>query len=340
MKKKNRPIILLYNDDSHIKHGSPEDLIAIQGTVTASRHLHETLRGLGYATELLSVQDSLQDLSRNLDGYSPAESLVFNNCDGFDGCNQDVVLIIRLLEEKGFKHTGATAEAVELCIDKPRTKACFMANNIPTPKHQVFLHPGDEFQLEFPVIIKPAVEDGSIGITLDSVVSSRRKLYQQVKHVLETYEEPVLVEEFIPGRELAVAMLGNTPIDILPITEDDYSMIQNPLQHLLTYESKWDESSVYYNLIPSIIPADLTASEHKAVCSAAEGSFRAIGLRDFGRVDIRLMDGIPYVIDINELPDLSLDAGFWRSAQVAGMTYPQMVDRIVKIALQREGWLP
>jgi D-alanine-D-alanine ligase len=331
-------IILLYNDDSHIRHGSPQDLLAVQCTVTTTHLLNKTLLDLGYPTTMIAVRDSLEALAQTLQEYSPARTLVFNNCDGFDGSNQAAALIVHLLEDHGFRHTGALAEAVEICIDKPRAKDRLLAHNVPTPRCQVFEDPGDEFQLTFPVIVKPAVEDGSIGITLKSVVSTPAKLRRQVKLVLDTYEEPALVEEFIPGRELAVAMLGNDPLEILPITEDDYSRIEDPLKRLLTYESKWDETSSYYNLIPSRTPADLTPAEESSIRLAAEGSFRAVGLRDFGRVDIRLQDGIPYVIDINELPDLALDAGFWNSARVAGMTYPQMVDRIVKHALRREGW--
>jgi D-alanine-D-alanine ligase len=107
----------------------------------------------------------------------------------------------------------------------------------------------------------------------------------------------------------------------------------------LTYESKWKSGSPYFKNIPSRIPAPLTRKEEQVVRKVAEGSFRAVGLRDLGRVDIRFQNGIPYVIDINELPDLSPDAGFWNSARVAGFTYPQMVERILTHALKREGWI-
>jgi D-alanine-D-alanine ligase len=331
-------IVLLYNDDAHIRHGTSQDLLAIQCTVATSRHLYEILVGLGYSTTLIAVRDSLDALALALRDFSPADTLIFNNCDGFDGSNQAAALVVRLLEEHGFKHTGAPAEAVELCIDKPRAKERLMACGIPTPRCQVFEQPGAGFHLDFPVIVKPAEEDGSIGITLKSVVTTPAQLQRQVKTVLDTYEEPVLVEEFIAGRELAIAMLGNDPLELLPIVEDDYSRIKNPLKRLLTYESKWEETSSYYNLIPSIIPAELSPADDVAVRSAAEGTFHAVGLRDLGRVDIRLKDGIPYVIDVNELPDLALDAGFWKSAQAAGMTYPQMIDKLIQHALKREGF--
>jgi D-alanine-D-alanine ligase len=336
----NFSIVLLYNDDSHVKCGDPHEILAVQYTVTTANHLHTALVGLGYSTEKIAVRDSLDDLAHALHGHSPKNTLIFNNCDGFDGSNQDAALIVHLLENLGFKHTGATAEAVELCIDKPRAKECLLAHNVPTPRCQVFRAPGEKFSLDFPVIVKPSVEDGSMGISLDSVVTTCEQLQQQVGLILETYVEPALVEEFISGRELAVAMLGNQEVEILPIAEEDYSLIADPLKHLLTYESKWDTESPYYYNIPARVPADLTPAEEKAVRAAAAGSFRAVGLRDFGRVDIRFEDGIPYVIDVNELPDLAPDAGFWNSARATGITYPQMVDKIVKHALQREGWTP
>jgi D-alanine-D-alanine ligase len=286
------------------------------------------------------VHGSLDELACTLGKYSPVETLVFNNCDGFDGSNRAAGKVIRLVEKMGFRHTGAKADAVELCIDKPRAKRSLKRHNVPTPRAQVFTKLGRPFQLNYPAIVKPALEDGSMGITLESVVRTPQQLRRQVAQVLETYGEKAMVEEFILGRELAVSMLGNHPVQILPITEEDYSSITDPLEHLLTYESKWDERSPYYTDIIARIPADLTPAEKTAVESVARDTFHAVGLRDFGRVDIRLEDGIPYVIDINEIPDLSPDSGYWKSAQAAGLTYPQMVEAIVKHALQREGWNP
>jgi D-alanine-D-alanine ligase len=134
-------------------------------------------------------------------------------------------------------------------------------------------------------------------------------------------------------------MLGNEIIDILPIAEEDFSWVANPLERLLTYESKWKTESAYYQNIPARVPADLSRKETQVIKRAAEGSFRAMGLRDLGRVDIRFNNGTPFVIDVNELPDLSPDAGFWNSARATGITYPHMVERILTLALKREGWL-
>ncbi len=339
MSAKKVHIVLLYNDDSQVQHGNRLDDVAVQSTVATTTYIYTALIGLGYPTSQVAVRDSLETLARDLSPHSTADTLIFYNCDGFNGSNQASVEIVRLIENLGFRHTGAPAEAVALCTDKPRAKQRLLERGIPTPRFQVFERPDQEFNLKFPVIIKPSDEDGSIGITIKSVVSTPLQLQRQVRLVLKNYEESALVEEFIPGRELAVAMLGNAPIQVLPIAEDDYTTIADPLKRLLTYESKWDPSCAYY-AIPSRIPADLTPAEHRLIASTARRSFRAVGLRDLGRVDIRFLDGIPYVIDINEIPDLAPDAGFWHSAQVAGLTYPRMINKIVTNALHREGFLP
>jgi D-alanine-D-alanine ligase len=193
--------------------------------------------------------------------------------------------------------------------------------------------------LNFPLIVKPATEDASMGIDLTSVVRSVNELYTRVEHVIRCYEQPAMVEEFIPGRELAVAVWGNDSLEVLPIAEEDYSKIPDPLQWLLTYESKWDPASPYYHNIVARCPALLLEAEEQCVHQTVIDTYQAMGLRDFGRVDIRFFDQIPFVIDINELPDPSPESGFWRSAKIGGYSYPEMIEKILTFALKREGWI-
>jgi len=332
-------IAILYNDDIQVTRGEAQDLTAIQGTVTTAQSVFDALTGLGYATVKIAVRDSLDELESRLGSFSPNNTFIFNNCDGFAGNNHDAVKVVQLIERLGFRHTGAPSEAVELCIDKARSKERLIECGVPTPLYQVFTRPKGKCSLNLPVIVKPSEEDGSIGINLDSVVCVKEKLLPRVAHVIDSYQEPVVVEEFIPGRELTVAMLGNQAIEILPIAEQNYAQIDDPMKWLITYEAKWDPESPYYHNITSLIPAPLTPDEERIVRQAAETSFRAVGLRDFGRIDMRFYNNTPYVIDINELPDLALDAGYWKSGQAAGMSYPQLIERILRTALEREGWL-
>ncbi len=331
-------VALLYNEDNSLTRGEAQDLTAIQYTVTTAECLYEALTEIGYETIKIAVRESLDELEDALCSLSPKNTFIFNNCDGFAGSNQDAVKVIRLIERMGFKHTGAPADAIEVCIDKPRSKERLIQYNVPTPLYQVFKRRRGKLSLSLPVIVKPSVEDGSIGINFNSVVSEEKNLIPRVEYVLDNYQEPVIVEEFIPGRELTVAMWGNDPVEILPIAEQSYSMIPDPMQRLLTYEAKWDTQSPYYHNIPSVIPAPLTPEEDQIVRCAAERTFKAMGLRDLGRVDIRFYNNTPYIIDVNELPDLSPDAGFWKSVEASGLSYPQMAEHILQHALRREGW--
>jgi D-alanine-D-alanine ligase len=147
------------------------------------------------------------------------------------------------------------------------------------------------------------------------------------------------VEEFIGGRELSVSAWGNDTIEVLPIGEHDYSLIENPLNRLLTYEAKWLEDSFFYQNIPTKVPADLSPAEKQLVIETTIRAIRVIGLRDYCRVDYRYDNGIPYIIDINEIPDLTPGAGFPNAVLAAGYSYPDMVEHILRLALEREKWL-
>ena len=339
MDGKNFQVTILFNEDTQISKGDPQDLLAVQYTVTAAQHLFDALTSLGYPVSKLAVRGNLEELEDILASFPPKDTFIFSNCDGFNGNNLGAVDVIRLIERMGFRHTGAIADSVEMCINKPRSKERLIKCGVPTPRYQVFKRARGEFRLDFPVIVKPSVEDASMGIDLDSVVSNQGSLFLKIGYILEKYEQPAIVEEFVCGRELSVAMWGNDPIEILPIAEEDFSWVENPLERLLTYDSKWKTDSPYYLNIPARVPAVLNRKETQVIKKAAEDSFRAMGLRDLGRVDIRFNNGIPYVIDVNELPDLSPDAGFWNSARVSGLTYPLMVERILNYGLKREGWI-
>jgi len=331
-------IVILYNEELAVRCGEAKDLIAIQDTASVAVHLNEALASCDYRTIPIAVRDSLEELKESLRPFSPETAFVFNLCDGFRGNNKAATKIIRLIEKLGFKHTGSSADTSSLCIDKGRAKERLMVAGIPTPSFQVFIQPVGAYRYKLPAIVKPAVDDASIGIDLDSVVTTPEELLNRVAYVIECYHEPALVEEFIPGRELSVSMWGNKHVEVLPITEQDYSLIPNPLNRILSYDAKWVRDSFYYNNIPARCPANLDAEDRYRVADAALRAYRTIGLRDFGRVDIRYHNQIPYIIDINEIPDLAPVSGFPNAAAQAGYSYAVMVEHILGLAMQRERW--
>jgi len=331
-------IALIYNQEEEIIRGESQDLIALQYTIKTAASIHEALCRLGYQTVMVPVRNDIEVFAQDLSLYSPRNTFVFNICDGFAGDNFSASRIPKLLRELGFKHTGSRAEAIRLCTDKARAKQRLVKQGVPTPAYQIFSRPSGDVSLHFPAIVKPVHEDASMGIDEKSVVTNSTDMFQRVDYVVSEYAQPALVEEYITGREFSVSMWGNGTMEVMPITEHDFSAVKDPLKSLLTYESKWVEDSFTYNEFRVICPAQLAPAEEQNVKTVAVDAFRAMGLRDFGRVDIRHRDNVPYVIDINEIPDLSPDAGFARSAERAGYGYDQMVDHILNLALHREHW--
>lgn len=331
-------ILLLHNVEQEVTCGDPKDLIAIQDTASVALHLKDALDSCGYQTIPIQVKESLDELKDLLRPFSPQTAFIFNFCDGFGGNNQDATKVIHLIEKLGFRHTGSSAKTNMICIDKILTKARLKAAGIPTPAYQVFTKPGDFYLHQYPAMVKPAWDDASIGIDLKSVVTNQEELNSRVEYINTTYHQPALVEEFIGGRELSVSMWGNKRIKVLPITEMDYSSIADPLEHILSYDSKWVPDSYYYQNISTRCPAILSAQDKWNVMEVAIRTYKKMGLCDFGRVDIRYYNQVPYIIDVNEIPDLAPGSGFPNAAMQAGYSYSRMVEHILKLAIEREKW--
>ncbi len=190
-------------------------------------------------------------------------------------------------------------------------------------------------QLDFPLFVKPVAEDASLGITLDSVVESERELRQQLRFIWDTYRQPALVESFIEGREFNVTVLGNENPRVLPLSEINFAQIPDPKARIVTFKGKWVEESDDYKFTQVISPAKVSESLRAKIVKVAVDAYRAMGVRDYGRVDLRVMNGTPYVLEVNPNADLSPDAGISRAARVAGMSYAMLADEIVRLAAHR-----
>jgi D-alanine-D-alanine ligase len=198
--------------------------------------------------------------------------------------------------------------------------------------------PGD---LRLPLIVKPAREDASVGISSASVVRDVDALRARVRHVLRHYRQPAIVEEFIEGREINVSVLARLPGDgdgspqVLPLSEIDFSDMPSDRPRIVSFEGKWvEDSDEFHGTRP--VPCELPAAIEARVRDLALRGFAAMQLRDYGRFDVRLAaDGTPYVIDVNPNCDLSEHAGFARAARASGIAYDDLVLRIAHLALSR-----
>lgn len=242
-----------------------------------------------------------------------------------------------MLELLDLPFSGSPAMALLVSTDKVASKHLLRGAGLPTPAF--FLYQGGEVVipagLRFPVILKPRFEDASIGIDQESVLADQAALAASLPHFHARYG-PILVEEFVSGREFNIALLGNDPPQVLPLAEIDFTGLPDHLHRIVGYRAKWDEDSVEYRHTNRAFPTDLPEALRLRLRQVATEAFHLFGLRDYGRVDLRLdVNNEPYVLEVNANPCLSPDAGFAAAAQAGGLDYQAMVNELLRLVLQR-----
>ncbi len=307
------------------------------GVVEEMDDIKDALASLGYKTSVFNVDGDFFRLLDHLRSEKP--DLVFNLVECVENEAIHEMNVAGVYELLKIPYTGAGPLALGTALNKPRVKELLSYHGIKTPKFQVF-HPADKIALRedigFPFIVKPSHEDASVGIADSSVVYTLNDLRKRVRYIFEEFEQPALVEQYIDGRELNVAILGYKNPIALPISEIDFSGLTEGMHKIVTYEAKWIHGSVEYDGTRGVCPAPLTPLQESKVKDIALRAHRIIGCRDYARVDFRLTkEGVPYVLEVNPNPDISDDAGFARSAKTYGLTFPEIVGRIVDSALER-----
>ena len=263
--------------------------------------------------------------------------LIFNLCEGIDANPHGEAWVAGLLDIIGIPYTGSDSLTLGLCLNKAQTKHLFKANNIPTPHYQVFSDSSQRpaSELKFPLFVKPSCEDASIGIKTDSVVYNKPELSKKVEFILKNYHQPALVEEYIDGRELNAAIIGNgDSLDVLPISEIVFKSCAD-LPNIVSYEAKWIEDSEMFQKTVGTCPSNLPEDIEREIRRLAIDAYHLTGCRDYARVDFRLKDGVPYILEVNPNPSIKIDSGFARSASAAGISYNELIGRILLEATKR-----
>ena len=325
-------ILVVYNVVDKVEQGEENDLFAEQEIVLVEKDIEQALREQGHVTDAVPIRD---DLWGPLKKFDPNEWLIFNLCESIRNKTYLEPYIISVFEHLGFRYTGSNRRTLANCLNKARAKDILQAHGIPTAAYQIFTPWTIQRRLEFPLFVKPVSEDASIGITLNSVVQDERALRRQVRYVWELYHQPALVEEFIEGREFNVTLLGNEAPRIMPLSEINFRRIQNPFARIVSFRAKWVPSSPEFLGTPPTCPARVSESIKTRIEDVAHRAYLAMGLHDYGRVDIRLRNGTPYVLEVNPNADLSADAGIARATRVAGMSYSDLADEITRLAARR-----
>jgi D-alanine-D-alanine ligase len=236
----------------------------------------------------------------------------------------------------GFNHTGADEYGWSIAQDKDNTKRHLVAQGIPTPR---WLRVRDGKLTDwnhFPAIIKATMEHGSEALTAANVVTNPRALQTRVAELCAAGMNDLIVSEYIAGRELSVAVWGDGMLQVLPPVEIDFSDLPFETPHVRSAAAKWDEASQEYNAIRLVCPAHLTPLQRERAERQAQVAFWACGLRDYGRIDMRMFGDDLYVIDVNANPDITAGSSFILAAQVAGYDYATTLDHIIQFAYARQ----
>ncbi|MGA2775569.1 MAG: ATP-grasp domain-containing protein [Candidatus Omnitrophota bacterium] len=258
--------------------------------------------------------------------------LVFNISEGLSGRNRESQVPI-LLEMAKIPFVGSDALTLGLTLDKVMAKKVFTAEGIPTPK---FFEVSSREELincdhcEFPMIVKPRFEGSSKGLSESSRVVNREELKRQVDFIVNTYKQPALVEEFITGQEFTVAIVGNERPEVFPVVQVKIDGSLDLNEKFYTFARITSDRLEY--VCPALISDKLTKEIQKYALMAYKG----VDSRDFGRVDFRVdKNGKSYVLEINPLPSLSTEDVFMLISKTLGITYEQMIGKIINSALLR-----
>ncbi len=315
--------------------GEAGDRISEEGAEAEAKAVRKALRELGHTATLVAAGSDVGKLIDDLRKAAP--QVVFNLCEGFWGDSRKEMHVAALFDLLGHAYTGAAALCLGLTQDKARTKDLLTRHSLPTPKY-ILVKMGEHYpktrDLAYPLIVKPRFEDASLGISGESIVSNERDLKKRVDYVHATYRQGALVEEFIEGRELNASVLGSAPFEVLPLSEIRFS--PGMTHAIVSYDGKWQEDSLEYAHTEPVCPAPLKAKEELLVRDVALRACKILETRDYARVDIRLRDGTPYILEVNANPDISPGAGLARSARAGGLTYPKLIDRILTMAIKRQ----
>lgn len=302
--------------------------------------LKDALRGVkGYEFRYLDNHDTLiGDLMK----LKPKTDLVLNLCDeGFMNNPKKELHVPALLEILNIPYTGSPPQCLSTCYDKSLVRGIAGEMGIPVPEGFI-IKPGDsvfDLSINFPVIVKPNFGDASIGITQKSIAYNIEELVQAISDIRAILgdTQTLIVEEFLRGSDLSLGIIGNPPDDYiaLPLIEEDYSSLPLGLPRICGYEAKWFPDSPYWKNLKSI-PANLPEKTQKEIVDFSLQLFERLGCRDYCRFDWRLDSrGNPKLLEVNPNPGWCWDGHLAKMAGIAGISYPQMLESILKAAENR-----
>lgn len=321
----------------------PDAPITDNDTVSTAGEISKILRNEGVKTKLFPVGD-LDDLKLL---QKTKTDFIFNCADDNIG---DIPFSSHLIpataEKMGIPFSGGTARNILITTNKSETKKILLKNGIPTAPFIVIKNqkrPGLFLKgpalADFPLIVKPVASDGSEGVTQKSVVENKKQLIEAVKNIFRLFHQPALVEKYISGREINVAVLEIKGIPtVLPASEITFPRGYGQKYKIVDFESKWRPETPQYNHTPAVCPAKISKSLSQILQTAVIKVWKILDLKSYVRVDFRIdKNGHPFVLEVNVNPDIENNpsVGFPRAARAIGLDYKNLILTIVDSAMYR-----
>jgi len=291
------------------------------------------LRQMGHDVRVLGVWDDLGKIRKEVEQWSP--HIAFNLLEEFHGIgvyDQHVVSYLELLRQP---YTGCNPRGLMISHDKALCKQILTYHRILTPKFVVYpmrrkVKPTK--RLQYPLLVKSVIEEASLGISQASIVTSDEKLKDRVEFIQESIKSDALVEEYIEGRELYVSILGNERLKVFPIWELEFTKGGDKVPLIATAKVKWDYKYQQKLGVETHAATDLPESAQASIARQCVRAYRALFLSGYARLDLRLAaDGRAYLLEANPNPNLSQGEDFAESGKVAGLSYEELLHRIVTL---------
>jgi D-alanine-D-alanine ligase len=322
-------ILILHNADALIP---PVDPVIEQLTTTLS--------GLGHEINTFAVDKEVEPVVEAVRRH--AADLVFNITESFGDKSALDSSIAGLLNLLGCRYTGSSPAGLMLAGDKSLCKKVLSFHSILTPKFMTLIRGAVDWagDLTFPVIVKPPQEDASLGINSASVVHGIKDLFDRIGELQLEYQAPVMVEQYIEGREFYVGVLGNVNATALPVIELDFSGFPADRPRIASWEAKWGDdgegSGAEFAGTKSVFPESLDDELRDRMAKVAVEAFQALRLRDYARIDLRMSEaGEIYVLEVNPNCYLERESEFARAAQKHGLEYEALLANLVELANAR-----
>ena len=334
LESKKLHILIAYNEPKK-KSDRELDYISEAAVKDEADIVYQVILKSGHVPIYFAVKNLDQILSK-IDQVDP--DLIFNLCEGFQGKTHHEMFIAGLWELLEIPYTGNSPLTLGLAQDKVLSKGLFEARSIPTPKFQVYSETPRDTILTYPLIAKPSREDASLGITHeDAIIHDFDSLKNRVAELLKKYQQPILVEQFVQGREFNISILGNSPPRVIAISEISFSELDDKTPHITSYEAKWLPDHPLYQKTPAICPAHVGNDLKQRLEAVALQVYDVLNGRDYGRVDTRVdADENIFVLEYNPNPDISPDAGFVKALKAAGIKYKEFVELLIDETLKRK----